>query len=199
MVPSIVTDALVLLEMTSTVKNFGLFSCNFNWFERWCVWGIVCRDMSEAISEDHSKAACVQSIIIWIGNYYSITLLSMDAYIKLSFLKGRAKKTYFKAPHYSYTESHIIDSKIQLWNYSYTYRFWGGRRKSLLWGSEFIQNISGNRDNFFLFQGFQMRYTHGIWLYNIDLSTYALKGPHATYNFFPWFSYSQYTLIMMHC
>ena len=66
-------------------------------------------------------------------------------------------------------------------------------------GSEFIQNISGNRDNFFLFQGFQMRYTHGIWLYNIDLSTYALKGPHATYNFFPWFSYSQYTLIMMHC
>ena len=131
-VPSIVTDALVLLEMTSTVKNFGLFSCNFNWFERWCVWGIVCRDMSEAISEDHSKAACVQSIIIWIGNYYSITLLSMDAYIKLSFLKGRAKKTYFKEPHYNYTKSHIIDSKIQLWNYAYTYISILGREEEIL-------------------------------------------------------------------
>ena len=116
------------------------------------------------------------------------------------FLKDAPKKHILRYHTIAtYTESHIIDSKIQLWNYSYTYRFWGGRRKSLLWGSEFIQNISGNRDNFFLFQGFQMRYTHGIWLYNIDLSTYALKGPHATYNFFPWFSYSQYTLIMMHC
>ena len=98
-VPSIVTDALVLLEMTSTVKNFGLFSCNFNWFERWCVWGIVCWVMS-AISEDHSKAACVQSIIIWIGNYYTITLLWIDAYIKLSFLKGRAKKNILRH-HYT--------------------------------------------------------------------------------------------------
>ena len=35
------------------------------------------------------------------------------------FLKDAPKKTYFKAPHYNYTESHIIDSKIQLWNYAY--------------------------------------------------------------------------------
>ena len=43
-------------------------------------------------------------------------------------------------------------------------------------GSEFIQNICGKGQFFFLFQGFQMRYTHDwFWLYNIDLYTFASK------------------------
>ena len=40
-VPSMVTEAFALLDMTSTVRNFGMFSWSFNWLERWWFWGRV--------------------------------------------------------------------------------------------------------------------------------------------------------------